>query len=305
MQSPSKNQTILRNTPKVQQQSGPIAITQPKSQVQQSYAPATEVMEVIAVSDVYVDGSPVVHGGIVICKKTLDICSSDDCGKTFENISICLPDVDGTSGISFQPIEIEKIFMYPKKRIIGFLFNPKCEHKSIILDMTVVFRQDDFTYFKDTFLQMFVNIVSSVTTLRNQKEAKKYVTSNFPGGIEVWRMAFGKKERPLRLWGINPFHPTFEFFRPYFRCYTNVVRKNPLKTLCTNRVVEIIGLANSLFLGSGLFLLLNYILILNFRCGTNSKISIFWLIWASFESFLSVLSHFKTPSPHTLNFLIL
>ena len=93
MQSPSKNQTILRNTPKVQQQSGPIAITQPKSQVQQSYAPATEVMEVIAVSDVYVDGSPVVHGGIVICKKTLDICSNDNCGKTFQNISICLPDV--------------------------------------------------------------------------------------------------------------------------------------------------------------------------------------------------------------------
>ena len=75
--------------------------------------------------------------------------------------------------------------------------------------------------------------------------------------------------------------------------------------LCTNRVVEIIGLANSLFLGSGLFLMFNYILILSFRCGTNSKISIFWVIWASFESLLSIWSYFKTPSPHTLNSFVL
>ena len=229
MPSPLENQTFQRNPNIVQQQSSPNAPIQPKSPVQQSPALDTPAIEVIAVSDVYVDGFTVAHGGIVICKKTLETCSDDDCGKTFESFSFSSPDDDGTSGLSFQPEEVMKIFMYPEKEIFGILFSPKCEYKYMILDMNLAFPQDDFSYFKDKFFQMFVNKVTSVTTLRNQKEAKKYVTSNFTRGIEVWRMVFGKKARLLRIWGTKPIHPTFEFFRPYLRCYTNFVKENPVK----------------------------------------------------------------------------
>ena len=56
MQIPSKNQTIERNTPIVEQQSSLNATTQPKPLVQESTAPAAKVMEdmeVIAVRDAF------------------------------------------------------------------------------------------------------------------------------------------------------------------------------------------------------------------------------------------------------------
>ena len=109
--SPLENQKFQRNPNIVQQQSSPNAPIQPKPPVQQSPALDTPAIEVIAVSDVYVDGFTVAHGGIVICKKTLETCSDDDCGKTFESFSFSSPDDDGTSGLSFQPEEVMKIFM--------------------------------------------------------------------------------------------------------------------------------------------------------------------------------------------------
>ena len=260
MPSPLENQVFQRNPNIVQQQSSPNAPIQPKPPVQQSPALDTPAIEVIAVSDVYVDGFTVAHGGIVICKKTLETCSDDDCGKTFESFSFSSPDDDGTSGLSFQPEEVKKIFMYPEKEIFGILFSPKCEHKSMILDMNLAFPQDDFSYFKDKFFQMFVNKVTSVTTLRNQKEAKKYVTSNFTRGIEVWRMAFGKKARLLRIWGTKPIHPTFEFFRPYLRCYTNFVKENPVKRDGKKILRKIDDLPKFLKLYSGSFSLLQPLL---------------------------------------------
>ena len=206
-------------------------------------------MEVIAVRDVYVDGSPVVHSGIILCVETI------------ESFAIISPVIDRLIGTSFQPNEVEKIFLYPEKRILGILFTPKCKLKSMILDMNLEFPQDEFSYCKAAFYQMFENKVISVTTLHNQKEAKKYVTSNFHRGIEVWRMAFEKKEQSLRLWGIKPIHPTFEFFRPYLRCYTNFVKENPVKRDGEKILRKIADLPKFLKLYYGSFNLLQPLLI--------------------------------------------
>ena len=238
MQSPSKNQTIQRNTPIVEQQSGLNTPTLPKVNC------PLRATELIAVRDVYIDGSPVPHGGILIC------------GKTIESFVIMLPDIDRTIVISFPLNELKKIFFYPEKRIFGILFTPEYKHKSMILDMNLA--QDDFSYFKDTFFKMFEDIDTPVTILRNQKEAKKYVTSNFPRGIEVWRIAFGKKKLLSRLWDIS--HPTFEFFRPYLRCYTNFVKENPVKREGKKILRKIDDLPKFLKLNSGSFSLLQPLL---------------------------------------------
>ena len=61
-----------------------------------------------------------------------------------------------------SPNEVEKIFLYPEKRILGILFTPKCKLKSMILDMNLEFPQDEFSYCKAAFYQMFENKVISM-----------------------------------------------------------------------------------------------------------------------------------------------
>ena len=216
-------------------------------------------MEVFAVSDVYVDGSPFVHNGIVISNTTLDIC--DDCGKTSESFSLSFADIDGTRGFSFQLKEVIDFFVYPIKKIIGFQLSPKYEQKSIIFDMTVSFPGDDDLLFVSFLNDTFQEDTPSILVLNTQKDARKYATSNFTRGNEVYRRVFTKKIQQLLVWDTKLLHPTFEFFRPYLRCYNNFVKQNPVKRREGKKILrKIDNLPKFLELYSGSLCLLRLLL---------------------------------------------
>ena len=183
-------------------------------------------MEVIAVSEIYVDGSRIAHRGAFICKKTHANCTCTG----DETWSIILPDHEGNSKLLFQTKDVKKTFLYQEKRIIGFQLSSNKEIESFILDIAACWPKDEFRHFMKIFSQMFPNTDSSVTvtTLNNQREAKKYVTSNFPRGIDVWRKVFsvgGKIKGSVRMFDLD-LTPTENFFRPYLRCYVDFVKKN-------------------------------------------------------------------------------
>ena len=179
-------------------------------------------MEVILVQENFIDGVKVSHCGVIICKKTIDVN-----GK--ETWSFNLPDLDGTTSmIKFHTEDVKKIFLYPEKAMIGFLFSSHMERKSLIMEVKmdngVTSPYDEFNNFKKMSSQMFSNKAGFVTTLHNQREAKKYVTSNLQRGCEVWKMVFslGKNR------GLATTEDDYGgSYKAYFRCYTNFLQMNP------------------------------------------------------------------------------
>ena len=186
-------------------------------------------MEVISVRENYIDGVKVAHCGIIICKKMVDVNGE-------ETWYFNLPDLDGTTSIiKFHTEDVKKIFFYPEKAMIGFLFISNMEKKSLIMELPVYDYDDDadeFNYFKTTSSQMFPDKSSFVTIIHNQREGKKYVTSNLHRGWEIFKMVFSLgKSRGLDMTEENPEGrsiPTeFKWFRSYLRCYTNFLLMNP------------------------------------------------------------------------------
>ena len=86
-------------------------------------------MEVILVQENFIDGVKVSHCGVLICKKTIDVNDK-------ETWSFNLPDLDGTTSmIKFHTEDVKKIFFYPEKTMIGFLFSSHMERKSLIMEV--------------------------------------------------------------------------------------------------------------------------------------------------------------------------
>ena len=203
-------------------------------------------MEVLSSSKAYIDGAKVAHSGVLLCKKSLDT----------ETWSFNLPDLDGTSKLEFVEEDVKKIFFYPEKNIAGFLFTSNMKQKSFIMEMAVEFPYDEFKYFKEINSQMFPDKSSFVTTLHNQKEAKRYVTSNLHRGSEVWRMVFSLGMIKGSGITINSYEsmvlsmeeddaergrsiPTgFRMFRPYLRCYTKFLLVNQVNEKEAKRIIR-------------------------------------------------------------------
>ena len=176
-------------------------------------------MEVISIEENYIDGVKVAHCGVIICKKTVDVN-----GK--ESWSFNLPDLDGTTSIiKFHTEDVKKIFFYQEKAMIGFLFSSHKEKKSLIMEVLVTSVDDEFNYFKKASSQMFPNNSSFVTTIHNQREGKKYMTSNLHRGCEVWKMVFSLgKNRVLPM--TESISTEFKRFRYFLRCHTNFLLMN-------------------------------------------------------------------------------
>ena len=86
-------------------------------------------MEVVLVQETYIDGIKKAHGGVIICKKTVDVNDK-------ETWLFNLPAPDGTASIiKFHTEDVKKIFFYPEKAMIGFLFSSHMERKSLIMEV--------------------------------------------------------------------------------------------------------------------------------------------------------------------------
>ena len=111
-------------------------------------------MEVIAISEAWIDGVRVSHCGVI-----LFIEGFHDDVKSW---SICLPKYDGTFKLKFDPEDVQRTFYYPEKEMAGFLLQSSSdtEIQSLIFSMSideVSNSFDEFNVFKKTMSLILAN----------------------------------------------------------------------------------------------------------------------------------------------------
>ena len=147
-------------------------------------------------------------------------------------LSVCLPDIDGSSKLQFQEEDVQKMFIYPEKVLVGFLLSSNINRKSLIIEMPVYFPYDEleFNSFMMSSSKIFTD-KSIFLTLHNQREAEKYITSNLPRGSDVWTGVFSIENNNVADIGdVNPEDSLipigFISVRPYYRGYTKFLMVN-------------------------------------------------------------------------------
>ena len=128
-------------------------------------------MEVVSVREVYIDGVRVTHCPVIFCKKTFDVN-----GK--RTLSISLPEEDGTSKLMFSAEDVKKVFFYPEKDTIGFVFSSNSAKKSFIInmDMSGLFLKDcydDFNQLKRILSRTFIHLNQTFSLRSTIKEKRR------------------------------------------------------------------------------------------------------------------------------------
>ena len=199
-------------------------------------------MEVIAISEAWIDGVRVSHCGVI-----LFIEGFHDEVKSW---SICLPKYDGTFKLKFDPEDVQRTFYYPEKEMAGFLLQSSSdtEIQSLIFSMSideVSNSFDEFNVFKKTMSLILANKSYRSYTFHTDKDVKKFLTSGsyqLANGEDVWKGVFStstKSVAPVRekeedVWSCceNDVNDSVccadKCFRPDLRCYVYFITKNPV-----------------------------------------------------------------------------
>jgi len=199
-------------------------------------------MEVIAISEAWIDGIRVSHCGVILFIE----CFEDET-KCW---TICLPKYDGTFKLKFGPEDVQRTFYYPERETAGFLLQSALwkETKSLIVNMFIDEDSnsfDEFNILKKTVSLIFANNSFRSYTLHTDKEVKKFLTSGsfqLDNGEEVWKNTFASSIRgmaPVRemdevVWNCceNDVNDSVccadKCHRPDLRCYVYFITKNPV-----------------------------------------------------------------------------
>ena len=194
-------------------------------------------MEVIAISEAWIDGVRVSHCGVILYIE----CFKDD----LKSWSICLPKYDGTYKLKFDLEDVHTSFYYPEKEMAGFIFYSfsTTEIKCLIFNMSIDEVANNFNEFN--VFKMTMSLISANKSyyrsyiLHTGKDVKKFLTDN---GEEVWKGVFAtstKSVAPVRekeeiIWSCceNDVNDSVSYadkcLRPNLRCYVYFITKNPV-----------------------------------------------------------------------------
>ena len=194
-------------------------------------------MEVIAISEAWIDGVRVSHCGVILFIE----CFKDD----LKSWSICLPKYDGTYKLKFDLEDVHTSFYYPEKEMAGFIFysSSTTEIKCLIFNMSIDEVANNFNEFN--VFKMTMSLISANKSyyrsyiLHTDKDVKKFLTDN---GEEVWKGVFAtstKSVAPVRekeeiIWSCceNDVNDSVccadKCLRPNLRCYVYFITKNPV-----------------------------------------------------------------------------
>jgi len=94
---------------------------------------------------------------------------------------------------------------------------------------------DEFNTFKRILPIILPSKSSIISTLHNQREAKKFVTLNTPRGFEVWRLVFSQSLFPAEK---ESCHLEHTYWRPFYQSYINFVNKNQVNYKECKRIIR-------------------------------------------------------------------